>query len=84
MGKRRIFTTEFKRDSAILAIDNGYSIAEACEAVGVGESAMRRWVTQLEIERNGETPTKSKAITSNNKYKLFKSRLKGLSGKKKY
>lgn len=41
MGRKRVFTTECKQESAILVLDNGYSITEACEAVGVGESALR-------------------------------------------
>ena len=48
MGKRRHFTPEFKREAGGLVVDQGYSIKEACEAMGVGETAMRRWVKQLE------------------------------------
>lgn len=57
------FTTEFKVDSANLVINQGYSISEACQAVGVSESAMRRWVKQLKGELRGVTPTGSKALT---------------------
>ena len=57
------FTTEFKVDSANLVINQGYSISEACQAVGVSESAMRRWVKQLKGEQRGVTPTGSKALT---------------------
>ena len=60
--KRRTFTAEFKLESASLVLDQGYSVAEACQAVGVGETALRRWVSQLEQERTGATPT-SKALT---------------------
>ena len=31
--------------------------------MGVGESAMRRWVKQLKAERGGITPSGSKALT---------------------
>ena len=58
------FTTEFKVDSANLVINQGYSISEACQAVGVSESAMRRWVKQLKEEQRGVTPIGSKALTS--------------------
>ena len=40
--QRRSFTTEFKRESASLVIEQGYSINEASLAVGVGETALRR------------------------------------------
>lgn len=61
MSKR--FTTEFRRESACLVLDAGYSIKDACEAMGVGDTAMRRWVKQLEAERNGQTPVGAKALT---------------------
>ena len=54
---------EFKRDSASLVLDQGYTITEACKAVNVGQTAMRRWVKQLQDERGGTTPVKSKALT---------------------
>lgn len=61
---RRCFSTEFKVEAASLVLDQQYSIREACEAVGVGETAMRRWVGQLKKERQGITPTGSKALTA--------------------
>ncbi len=44
-------------------LDQGYSVQEACDAVGVGPTAIRRWVDQLEDERRGKTPAKSRAMT---------------------
>lgn len=60
--QRRSFTTEFRQEAASLVLDQGYSIAEACRSLDVGETAMRRWVKQLREEREGVTP-KSKAMT---------------------
>lgn len=57
------FTTEFKVDSANLVINQGYSVSEACQAVGVSESAMRRWVKQLKEEQRGLIRIGSKALT---------------------
>ncbi len=62
MKQRRTFSTEFKHDAAVLVLDKGYSFTAACRAVGIGETALRRWVEQLQLERNGGTPT-SKALT---------------------
>jgi len=64
--KRRTFTAEFKHEAACLVLDQNYSIAEACQALDVGESALRRWVDQLEQERIGKTPS-SKALTPEQK-----------------
>lgn len=60
--QRRSFSPEFKRDAATLVLDQGYSITTARRSLGVGETALRRWIRQLELERSGVTPA-SKALT---------------------
>ncbi len=60
---RRKFSSEFKQEAASLVLNQDYSVHDACEAMGVGETAMRRWVNQLNEERHGITPVGSKAIT---------------------
>ena len=60
--QRRTFSAEFKREAAMLVLDQGYSVAEACQSLGLVDSALRRWVSQLQQERAGITP-QSKALT---------------------
>lgn len=60
--QRRTFSTEFKREAVQLVLDEGYSIAEACRSLDIGETALRRWIEQMKAERQGVTP-KSKALT---------------------
>ncbi len=60
--QRRTFSAEFKMDAASLVLDQGYSIPEAARSMGIGETALRRWVDQLKLERGGTTPT-TKALT---------------------
>ncbi|UVL28333.1 IS3 family transposase [Pseudomonas donghuensis] len=60
--QRRTFTPEFKREAASLVLDQGYSHIDAARSLGLVESALRRWVNQLQQERGGVTPT-SKALT---------------------
>ena len=43
-------------------LDQGYSHMETSRSVGVGETVLRRWVRQLQMERQGVTP-QGKAIT---------------------
>jgi hypothetical protein len=38
--KRPSYSNEFKQDAASLVLDKNYSYAEACEAVGVGPTAL--------------------------------------------
>ena len=58
----RSFTAEFKREAADLVLKQDYSYIEASRSLGVGESALRRWVAQVQQERQGVTP-QSKALT---------------------
>jgi transposase len=60
--QRRTFPPEFKQQAACSVLDQGYSHVEASRPIGVGESLMRRWVQQLQLERQGVTP-QGKAIT---------------------
>ncbi|WP_350979943.1 transposase, partial [Shewanella sp. AC34-MNA-CIBAN-0136] len=60
------YSTEFRIDTANLVIKQGYTIREACEATGVGPTAIRRWVTQLRQEFEGITPS-ANAITPEQK-----------------
>jgi transposase len=64
---RRSFSTDFKLEAAGLVLDQGYSIPEACKSMGVGPTALRRWVGQLSSERGGTTPLRSKAMTPEQK-----------------
>lgn len=60
--QRRTFSPEFKQQAASLVVDKNYSHIEASRSVGVAESVLRRWVQQLQLERQGITP-QSKAMT---------------------
>lgn len=60
--QRRTFTPTFKREAASLVLDQSYSCPEAAKSLDVGESVLRRWVAQLQLERGGTTPA-AKALT---------------------
>ncbi|ORC46723.1 transposase, partial [Burkholderia sp. A27] len=40
---RRNITDEFRAEAVQLVVAQGYSFAKACEALGVGDTALRRW-----------------------------------------
>lgn len=61
--QRRSLSPEFKAQAACLVLDKGYSHIEASRSVGVAESVLRRWVQQLQMERQGITP-QSKSVLS--------------------
>lgn len=81
--QRRTFTPEFKREAACLVLDQGYGHAEAARSLDIGEPALRRWVNQLQAERNGVTPS-SKAMTpEQQEIQALKARINRLELEKK-
>ncbi|MBI0330289.1 transposase [Burkholderia plantarii] len=60
--QRRTFSPEFKQQAVSMVLDQGYSPLEASRSVGIGDAVLRRWVHQLQMERQGVTPH-GKAIT---------------------
>nr|WP_258230417.1 transposase [Pseudomonas protegens] len=70
--QRRTFTPAFKREAASLVLDQGYSCPEAARSLDVGESLLRRWVAQLQLEREGVTPTAKAATTVSYRRRLRK------------
>ncbi len=64
MKKRQSFTPEFKLEAVSLVNQKGYSISEACQALGIGPTALRRWIQQFEQEQHCITPVGSKALTA--------------------
>jgi len=49
MKSQPTYSTEFKIDAANLVIKQGYSTKEACEATGVGPTAIRHLIIRLLI-----------------------------------
>jgi transposase len=60
---QRSFSAEFKSDAVALVQQQGDTVGQACQAVGIGETALRRWLAHYEAEVTGHTST-GKAITS--------------------
>ena len=80
--QRRVFFAEFKREAADLVLKQNYSFIEASRSLGVGESALRRWVDQVQKVRQGVTP-QSKALTpEQQKIQELKARIARLERKK--
>ena len=59
---RKKIPAAYKEEAAKLVLEQNYTVAQACEMLGVGETALRRWINQFKTEHGGETPS-SEAIT---------------------
>ena len=52
---RKNFDANFKLEVAKMVRDQGLRITDVCRSMGVGESAVRRWVRQYDAELQGGT-----------------------------
>jgi transposase len=44
MGRRRVFTREFKIEAVLLVLERGVSVAQAAKDLGVHENVLGKWV----------------------------------------
>ena len=51
----RVVTPEEKAEAIRLVVEMHYSVPKACEATGVGPTALRRWVVRWRREQDGIT-----------------------------
>ena len=79
---RPTFTPEFRLEAAQLVVDQGRSIREAAEAMGVGKSTMDKWVRQLREERRGGTPQSSPMTPDQRRIRELERQLKRVEGEK--
>ena len=63
---RRFFSPEFKAEAVKLIKERGYSVSQACRELDIGETALRRWISQVEAENQGYILPGSKPISPNN------------------
>lgn len=52
--QRRVFDAHFKLEAVRMVRDQGLSVPQVCTAMSVGQTALRRWVAQVEAEGRGE------------------------------
>ncbi len=53
--RRRTFDTEFKLQVVKTIENQGLSVAQVCGDMGLGETAVRRWLKQYEAEQLGHS-----------------------------
>jgi transposase len=61
----RSFSTDFKLEAASMVLDRKLSVAQVCKNIGVGPTALRRWVEQLRSQRS--QPSCSEAMAPEQK-----------------
>ena len=83
MGRtRRRFRTEFKREAGALVRQQGYSVSQACEALNIGGTALRRWLAQVDVEMAGGTPAGRALTPEQQRIQTLESQVKRLEMEK--
>ena len=80
--QRRTFSAEFKREAAILVLDQGYTVAEACQSLGLVDSALRCRVKQLHHERGGAAAQSGALTPEQQKIQELEARINRLEREK--
>ena len=62
-SKRRVFDASFKLQVVEMIRSQGLSIGQVCRDMKLGESAVRRWLAQLDAEQLGQ-PGIGKPLTA--------------------
>jgi transposase len=53
--KRRAFDANFKMTVVRMIKDQGVSVGQVCRDMNLGETAVRRWLKQVEAEQSGQS-----------------------------
>lgn len=61
--QRRTFDTNFKRQVVCMIHDQGLSVSQVCKDMNLGETAVRRWLSQVRAEQRG-LPGVGKPLTA--------------------
>ena len=61
--KRRVFDAHFKLQVVQMIREQGLTVAQVCRDMELGESAVRRWLTQVDAEQAGR-PGIGKPLTA--------------------
>ena len=54
--ERSKFTPEFKLEAVSLLLNKNYTVMQACAALEIGPTALRRWIKQYKQEQQGIIP----------------------------
>ena len=60
MSKRRVFSREFKMEAVKLVTEQGYSVGQAAESLGVSATSLRKWREKFEDQGQEAFPGKGR------------------------
>ena len=56
MGKRRVFSREFKHEAARLVLERGVKVSQASKDLGIHENVLRKWIRDVHADPEQSFP----------------------------
>ena len=56
MGKRRVFSREFKVEAVRLVVERGVKASQAAKDLGIHENVLRKWVRDIQVDAKQSFP----------------------------
>jgi transposase len=60
MGRRRVFSREFKTEAVRLVVERGVKITQAAKDLGIHENVLRKWVLNFKADPEQSFPGRGK------------------------
>ena len=60
MGRRRVFSREFKTEAVRLVVERGVKVAQAAKDLGIHENVLRKWVLNFKDDPEQSFPGRGK------------------------
>ena len=60
MGRRRMFSREFKTEAVRLVVERGVRVAQAAKDLGIHENVLRKWVLNFKADPEQSFPGRGK------------------------
>ena len=61
-SKRRTYSEEFKREAVKLVSEQGYTVAEAAQNLGVSDNTLRSWLKKFTVPKPEPTLTEDEQM----------------------
>lgn len=74
--KKRVFSKEFKYESAQLVLTQNYTICDAAKAMNIGKSTLSKWINQIRAEQRDGTQAKTSITPEQQHIKDLEKRIK--------
>jgi transposase len=81
MGRREI-NEALKAQAVAMVVSEGLSVRQVCELLGVGATAVRRWVDQWRAEHEGPPPTPEQVNADQRRIRELEAQVSRLEGER--